>query len=321
MQKNGKVFAVLMIVAFLLSIPNLQPLPTEAQDNGNITIESNGSITPSSAPIQQTGKDYVVTSGVKGIITVKASNIVLDGNKQTISAIILNQLSNVIIKGFIIDKDEKISLIGLSLTNSSNCLIYNNTLTGFWSIQGMNGIDVGGIYSIGSNSNLFAQNIIRDNLTGMIFINSSQNVISQNSFRSKSEYTSLISFVTSSNNTIYQNNFVCDTVSNTNTARVYYSIDSWDNGSVGNYWSDYNGSSVYVIDEKNIDQYPLTSPVDIYAVSNPTPSPSSDRNAPHLDPIFYIIPISVILTVVIVVLSSVIYRRQRKTVEIGVSQE
>ena len=84
MQKTGNVFAILMIVAFLLSIPTLQPSLTKAQNNSNITIEADGSITPSSAPIQQTGKGYVVTSGVKGIITVKASNIVLDGNEQTI---------------------------------------------------------------------------------------------------------------------------------------------------------------------------------------------------------------------------------------------
>ena len=320
MRKTGKLSAILMIVAFLLAIPTLQPLPTKAQNDSNITIEADGSITPSSAPIQQTDAVYFITSGVRGIITVKASNIVLDGNEQTISAIILNQLSNVTIKGFIIEKDEKISLIGLSLTNSSNCQIYNNTITGFWSIQGMNGIDVGGIYVIGSNSNLFAQNVFRDNVAGMVIINSSQNMISQNSFRSKSEYTNLISFVTSSGNTIYQNNFVCDTVSNTNTARVYYSIDSWDDGSVGNFWSDYDGSGVYVIDENNTDNYPLTIPVDIYEVSIPTSSPSTDRNVPHLELIDYLLPIGVAVAVIIV-LSVLLYRRQRKTVKSGVGQE
>jgi hypothetical protein len=37
----------------------------------------------------------------------------------------------------------------------------------------------------------------------------------------------------------------------------------WNNGSVGNYWSDYSGNGSYVIDENNVDHYPLLQPVDI----------------------------------------------------------
>ena len=40
-------------------------------------------------------------------------------------------------------------------------------------------------------------------------------------------------------------------------------VVSWDNGLVGNYWSDYSGQGAYVIDENNIDRRPLTQPVDI----------------------------------------------------------
>ena len=31
----------------------------------------------------------------------------------------------------------------------------------------------------------------------------------------------------------------------------------WDNGLVGNYWSDYKGQGTYVIAENNVDNYPL----------------------------------------------------------------
>jgi hypothetical protein len=49
--------------------------------------------------------------------------------------------------------------------------------------------------------------------------------------------------------------------------------------------------------------------------SIPAPSISSDRNAPHLDPIYYLIPVSVILTVVIA--SLLLYRRDRKTAQLN----
>jgi nitrous oxidase accessory protein NosD len=75
----------------------------------------------------------------------------------------------------------------------------------------------------------------------------------------------------SSGNTIYHDNFI------NNTSQVYSlnSTNVWDNGSSGNYWSDYvikypnavqvDSSGVwntpYVIDANNTDHYPLTVPI------------------------------------------------------------
>ncbi|NIO61333.1 MAG: hypothetical protein GTO35_01570, partial [Gammaproteobacteria bacterium] len=48
-----------------------------------------------------------------------------------------------------------------------------------------------------------------------------------------------------------------------NTDQVYPSgTNAWDNGVEGNYWSDYNGTGLYEIDDKNKDRYPLTNPYD-----------------------------------------------------------
>jgi hypothetical protein len=50
-------------------------------------------------------------------------------------------------------------------------------------------------------------------------------------------------------------------------------VNVWDGGSIGNYWSNYNGSdsnldeigeAPYVINEENQDNYPLMSPVNIF---------------------------------------------------------
>lgn len=68
-------------------------------------------------------------------------------------------------------------------------------------------------------------------------------------------------------------------------------------GITGNY--DCEGSATIIVD----DQTKLSP--------TPTTTPQTDRNAPHLDPIYYLIPVSIIVAVV--VLSVLLYRRLRKT--------
>jgi hypothetical protein len=95
------------------------------------------------------------------------------------------------------------------------------------------------------------------------------------------------------NNLIYQNNFIDN---NINGVQVYikapflYSpfANSWDNGSIGNYWSDYLvnfptarqvwasgvGDTAYVLDSYNLDHYPMMVPLDfVTAPERPDPSP------------------------------------------------
>ncbi len=78
----------------------------------------------------------------------------------------------------------------------------------------------------------------------------------------------------SNHNTIYHNNFVDNVNAQVVTST---SIDNdWDNGSEGNYWSDYTGTDAdgdgigdmpYIIDGSNQDDYPLMSPYEYW--SNP----------------------------------------------------
>jgi parallel beta-helix repeat protein len=124
------------------------------------------------------------------------------------------------------------------------------------------------LYYTGSN-NLIVGNNFQDNYEGILF----------------SEYSEL-----SVNNTIYGNNF------NHNSENVVVPfirnppINFWDNGTVGNYWSDYNGADVngngvgdtpYIIEtvyqdydlNKNVtvqegkDNYPLMVPFDISSLT------------------------------------------------------
>ena len=71
---------------------------------------------------------------------------------------------------------------------------------------------------------------------------------------------------------VFHNNFV----NNTQPGSVFTSTNIWDDGSRGNYWSDYNGTDAnhdgigdtpYVIDANNTDHYPLMGHFESFNVS------------------------------------------------------
>ena len=157
-----------------------------------------------------------------------------------------------------------------------------------------------GIFLDGSHySNVYSNNIAR-NERGISFIfgGSSYNKICCNNITSNTQGVMLI--YSSSNNEFYLNNFV-NNGSNA-CAGLYFGacINAWDNGTVGNYWSDYNdtdanhdgiGDTKYLIlmadsptsaerkEANNTDHYPLIAPFDIENNSIMVPQP-------ELSPVF-----------------------------------
>jgi parallel beta-helix repeat protein len=108
-------------------------------------------------------------------------------------------------------------------------------------------------------------------------------------------------FSYSTNNTFYHNNFVV------NTKNVHFGWVStpniWDNGEEGNYWSNYtgadlNGDSIsetpYVIDDKNTDNYPLMSPVEISDSELPEVIPEFPTWTPLLSMLVAIVTVAAI---------------------------
>jgi hypothetical protein len=274
MRKTATVTLILIGLMTLCAV-RIQPIKAEYQ--GNIAINADGSVSPSTAPIQQTGNTYTLTSDVDGDIAVEANNIVLDGKGYTLlGGISLAQVSNVTVKGFVITNTSmalQAPMIGIELDNTRNVMVVNNTITGIWSVLAWNWGPYTGIYVVGGNSNTITQNNLMYNLYGMEFINTSHNLIVQNNITNhptSSPYTTGIRFAGASNNTIYHNNFVNCTY----LLKVSGSINAWDDGYLGNYWSDYKtkytyaaeidnsgiGNIPYSIDAQNIDRYPLTQP-------------------------------------------------------------
>ena len=172
-----------------------------------------------------------------------------------------------------------IVLHGLYATVSDNIIANNTGLginldSGYITVSGniITNNTGGGIAVYGWNNNVFGNNVTNhtSELTGqgilLDFGASTNNVVGNIIEDNKVG----ILLGDSSDNTIAHNNFI----SNTKQA-ISDSINIWDNGSEGNYWSDYTGTdsnsddvgdTPYVIDENNQDNYPLMAQVDISVI-------------------------------------------------------
>jgi len=252
-------------------------MPVKAQFQGSITINADGSITPSTAPIQQTGNTYKLTSDVEGSIAVKRSNMVLDGNGHAVTNgyISTYDVSNDTVKNFVITG----GTFGIAFSGTS-CVIANNTITGTGNGV-MSMVNPTAAIGVTGDSNIIIGNILANNYVGIDFFEGDNNTVIGNTIENnRSPYVSVaaIEFWDSSYNTIYHNNFI------NNSRQADDSLGCvWDAGYPlgGNYWSDYQkrypnaaeidnsgiGDTPYVmktwyrqLDSQNQDRYPLLEP-------------------------------------------------------------
>jgi parallel beta-helix repeat protein len=143
-----------------------------------------------------------------------------------------------------------------------------------------------GIFLVFTTHSTITGNTLTNNNNGLKFWSSLNNYIVGNKIRENgngiffSGATFLdITYYPSPNNIIYYNNFVDNGNNVADVAGSWWLQDStlanniWDRGSLGNYWSNYNGTdsnsdeigeAPYVIDEENQDNYPLMSPINIF---------------------------------------------------------
>jgi parallel beta-helix repeat protein len=124
-----------------------------------------------------------------------------------------------------------------------------------------------GIYLDASTHNVLTQNNVTNNKHGLYIDGSSDNTIVANTIVGN-KLDGVFLYGHSNNNTFYINNFA----GNTQQIGSYGGPRNlWDNGSRGNYWSDFSSrypnsteidssgvwNTVYVIDANNTDNYPL----------------------------------------------------------------
>jgi parallel beta-helix repeat protein len=193
-------------------------------------------------------------------------------------------VDNVTISGFTVrDGYHGIDLRG-NHAHIVNCRVSNNTIGihtgGYSSTFGGNIIEenviinnVGVGISLYTNDDTVCNNIVAGNDVGINLFNTSDVVIWGNTIENNQEGCRVS---LSSSNRIFHNNFLNNTVQ----ALTNFPPGpcNWDNGypSGGNYWSNYNGTDAngdgigdtpFIIDEDNIDRYPLMMLIPEYPTS------------------------------------------------------
>jgi parallel beta-helix repeat protein len=180
---------------------------------------------------------------------------------------------------------------GIWIHYSSNNTISNNTISN--NRQGL---------TLVTSYDTVENNTITNNTEYGIKLSWAFNTVFKNTLMNNSHGVWVLSSYNNFHNNVFLNNseqvhlsYAVDAYLDgcTKSAIVQPVFNSWDNGTVGNYWSDYNGRGSYVIDENNIDNHPLAQQVDI----------SSIALAPTLT-----------IVIIAIIISLLLYRRHRKTI-------
>jgi parallel beta-helix repeat protein len=327
-----KAACILLLISISFCLLNIRRVECQSQDS--LIINADGTVTPSTALIKQETNTYTLTGDFQGSVLVQRSNIILNGAGNTLQCLTnseygvkLLDVSNVTIKNMTIRSSSFGCIYGIELTDCKDCTVTNNTVTDVWSILGLNGILYAGVYVSGGGSNTFTRNTLLNNSLGLYFINTANNLITENlinyTYHSVNSSTSGVSFNNASGNFVYHNNFRAEVGAQ---AGAYASNNTWDNGypSGGNYWIDYHsrypnasmigasgiGSIAYKIDDLNRDNYPLMTPFNASAIVETSPTPIVTPIAvPQQDNALLIGAIAVV--VVIAIIGLVVYFNRR----------
>lgn len=255
-----------MLCSLVICFSIVSPAKTcFAQEAGTIFIRADGSIDPLTASISTIDSiTYTFTSDIfDNSIVIERDNIVVDGVGFTLqgesasgsNGIDLTGRTNVTIENTVIPCAR-----GISLADSSGNSISGNNIAPNYG---------NGIYLSNSSGNSISGNNITANYGSGILLEyySSNNTISENNIANNT-FIGIKIMPNSNDNKIYHNNFM------NNTSHVSASgINVWDDGSKGNYWSDYSlkypnaieidDSGVwnipYTISPSDADHYPLIS--------------------------------------------------------------
>ncbi|MGD0451531.1 MAG: NosD domain-containing protein [Candidatus Bathyarchaeia archaeon] len=281
--------------------------------------------------------------GYNTIINVNASHVLIQGFTLTNTHVLtepIEESDGIKIDGaredIRIDNNTltKIGGTGISLDGASSSIFLANLLVGT-NIGGANGEDnnitlnvfLGGGEELTNQINTVIADNYFGNVTGNfgLYLDACDGTtVSGNTFAYNKWGIELES---STNGYFYNNNFINNSiqVSLQSNAEPSNGINTWDNSTVGNYWSDYtgNGSQPYAIIASDsgqavyYDYHPLSIPFNGSAMPSLSllqllsPSPTSTRTMIAVDEQVLIIALIAVVVVLSIVL--LIYRRHRKT--------
>jgi parallel beta-helix repeat protein len=300
------IFVCIVFSAVLMTglIPTVKACTKGDFDNAikttaqTISIQADGTVNPSTAPIQHSENVYTFTDNIYAPIVVEKDNIIIDGAGYTLQGpyngtqtdlwiigIGSNQTSN--------NQTQIPWTVGIDMQSGSCNLTIKNLNIKNFSI---------GLY-LWTQNNILTKNSISENLVG-ILLSGNGNILTGNYIANNQEgiffggnqAENIPSNITLSdngfdNNTRHLSGCVCINFNSTEATHT------WDNGKIGNFWRDYNGADInkdglgdtpYVIDVLNQDRYPL--------MFNPVDSPTVALKIP----IELLIPLIALIVILIV---------------------
>jgi nitrous oxidase accessory protein NosD len=241
-------------VAIAIANYYAEPYPSGCRIINNNIVNNSEGIRPQRNDVFISGNN--ITGNQAGITGYNAENVVITGNNITDNyhhGVDIGQSRNVTICGNNISNNAG----GINLIYYGPYNVYGNNITkNVWGIRFAEGCQ---------NATVYGNNITQNGvgIVLLIFPNGGDVAVS------------------GVGNTVFGNLFVgnSEQVSQDETDFILNSTWSmgtdvvlWDNGSLGNYWDDYDGvdengdeigDTPYIIDENNQDNYPLMYPVDI----------------------------------------------------------
>ena len=300
MKKALVSLLILFVVLSALRLDVSRANPLNPSDVSPIYIRSDGSIEPSTAPIQHNGSIYTLTDNIQNCnITIQRNNIILNGSGLNLQgpgreiynmAAIYLACTNVTIFNFHI-LNWSLGVIGAFDNNTIQSNYFSNNIYDvavYASNYKIIGNQIGPERIVGNN-NTISQNqiVLGDHATGFWITNCTKLKIESNNITFNKLTTFFISTQISEFQ-VHHNNFLNVEVLTFGTLLFPKSANTkpWDNGFEGNYWSDYArrypqaveisnsgiGNITYVSEAapQVIDRYPLIKPYNYALPSSPT---------------------------------------------------
>jgi hypothetical protein len=289
---NRTVPALILLASILLSCIAVCPLVNSAGAD-KIFIRSDGSVEPSTAPLQRDEQNYFFTANINSQIVIEANNVTLDGAGYLLQGAGAKEAVNITCSNSTVQNIRIINwesgVLGVYGNNTvKNCVITQcqiaikiyaqyYVVVGNEIVNNHEGIHIGE-----GGLNFIAQNNITDSGIALSLTDSG-NIITQNNIANNKLviHISRIGY----DQMIYRNNFINNTSNIEDSTFSSFgpkaNVLPWDDGSNGNYWSDYNGTDTnrhgvgdnpqimvgiygYTLSDYHyVDRYPLISPVNI----------------------------------------------------------
>jgi parallel beta-helix repeat protein len=153
------------------------------------------------------------------------------------------------------------SWVGISLGDTNSSVVSGNSVTQSCTGIGLYGSDANQVFgnNVFGTIEAISHGDYSDSGTGIsLYSKADNNQLYENELANNGYGLNV--WFGSSNNTIYDNNFENNSLGQVNLLQESGVSNFWDNGTVGNYWSDYRGQGTYFIDQNNVDYHPLTHP-------------------------------------------------------------